>query len=61
MNLIKLDLLVVSFCSLAGALALIWNTDALSYGNFTWNATETLLVIVSLFAMREQTKIPWKL
>ena len=61
MNLVKLNLLVVSLCSLAGALLLIWNTDSLDYGSFTWNATETILIIVSVFTMKEQTKISWKL
>ena len=60
MNLVKLDLLAVSLCSLAGVLLLIWNTDSLSYGSFTWNAVESLLAIVSVFTMREQAKISWK-
>ena len=61
MNLVKLNLLVVSLCSLAGALLLIWNTDSLDYGSFIWNITETLFIIVSVFTMKEQTKISWKL
>jgi len=61
MNLIKLNLLVVSLSSLAGALLLIWNTNSLDYGSFTWNSVETLLIIVSVFTMKEQTKISWKL
>lgn len=61
MNLVKLNLLVVSLSSLAGALLLIWNTDSLDYGSFTWNSVETILIIVSVFAMKEQTKISWKL
>ena len=61
MNLVKLNLLVVSLSSLAGALLLIWNTDSLDYGSFTWNITETLLIVVSVFTMKEQTKISWKL
>lgn len=61
MNLVKLNLLVMSLSSLAGALLLIWNTDSLDYGSFTWNVTETVLVIVSVFTMKEQTKISWKL
>ena len=61
MNLVKLNLLVVSLSSLAGALLLIWNTDSLDYGSFTWNSVETLLIIVSVFTMKEQTKISWKL
>ena len=61
MNLVKLNLLVVSLCSLAGALLLIWNTDSLDYGSFTWNLVETILIIVSVFTMKEQTKISWKL
>ena len=61
MNLVKLNLLVLSLCSLAGALLLIWNTNSLDYGSFTWNITETLLIIVSVFTMKEQTKISWKL
>lgn len=61
MNLVKLNLLVVSLSSLAGALLLIWNTDSLDYGSFTWNLVETLLIIVSVFTMKEQTKISWKL
>ncbi len=61
MNLIKLELLIVSFCSLAGALLLIWNTDSLDYGSFKWNFIETVLIIVSVFTMKEQTKISWKL
>ena len=60
MNLVKLNLLVVSLSSLAGALLLIWNTDSLDYGSFTWNSVETLLIIVSVFTMREQAKISWK-
>ena len=61
MNLVKLNLLVVSLSSLVGALLLIWNTDSLDYGSFTWNATETIFIIVSVFTMKEQTKISWKL
>lgn len=61
MNLVKLNLLVVSLSSLAGALLLIWNTNSLDYGSFTWNLVETLLIIVSVFTMKEQTKISWKL
>ena len=61
MNLVKLNLLVVSLCSLAGVLLLVWNTDSLSYESFTWNLVETILAIVAVFAMREQTKISWKL
>ena len=61
MNLVKLNLLVVSLSSLAGALLLIWNTNSLDYGSFTWNSVETLLIIVSVFTMKEQTKISWKL
>ena len=61
MNLVKLNLLVVSLSSLVGALLLIWNTDSLDYGSFTWNSVETLLIIVSVFTMKEQTKISWKL
>ena len=61
MNLVKLNLLVVSLSSLAGALLLIWNTNSLNYGSFTWNLVETLLIIVSVFTMKEQTKISWKL
>mgnify|MGYP007022097364 CR=1 FL=1 len=61
MNLVKLNLLVVSLSSLAGALLLIWNTDSLNYGSFIWNSVETLLIIVSVFTMKEQTKISWKL
>lgn len=61
MNLVKLNLLVVSLSSLAGALLLIWNTNSLHYRSFTWNLVETLLIIVSVFTMKEQTKISWKL
>ena len=61
MNLVKLNLLVVSLSSLVGALLLIWNTNSLDYGSFTWNLVETLLIIVSVFTMKEQTKISWKL
>ena len=61
MNLVKLNLLVLSLCSLAGALLLIWNTNSLDYGSFTWNLVETLLIIVSVFTMKKQTKISWKL
>ena len=57
MNLVKLNLLIVSLCSLAGALLLIWNTNSLGYGSFTWNITETVLIIVSVFTMKQQTKI----
>lgn len=60
MNLVKLNLLVVSLCSLAGVLLLVWNTDSLSYGSFTWNLVETILAIVAVFTMREQTKISWR-
>ena len=60
MNLVKLDLLVVSLCSLAGVLLLVWSTDSLSYGSFTWNLVESILAIVAVFAMREQAKISWK-
>ncbi len=61
MNTIKLILLAQSVSALLCLLLLIWNESEVSCGTTTLRLFETMFAIVSVFAMKEQTKISWKL
>ena len=61
MKLVKVNLLVVSVSALLCLLLLIWNESEVSCGTTTLRLFETMFAIVSVYAMREQAKISWKL
>ena len=61
MNAIKLLLLAQSVSALLCLLLLIWNESEVSCGTTTLRLFETMFAIVSVYTMREQAKISWKL
>ena len=61
MNAVKLLLLVQSVSALLCLLLLIWNESEVSCGTTTLRLFETMFAIVSVYTMREQAKISWKL
>ena len=61
MKLVKLNLLATSVSALLCLLLLIWNESEVSCGTTTLRLFETMFAIVSVYAMREQAKISWKL
>lgn len=60
MKLIKLNLAVVSFSSLALLLLLVWNEQNVTCGTFTCHLFETMFAVVSLFSAIECVKIKVK-
>ena len=60
MNAVKLLLLAQSVSALLCLLLLIWNESLVSCGTTTLRLFETMFAIVSVYTMREQTKMPWK-
>lgn len=61
MNALKLLLLASSVSALLCLLLLIWNESEVSCGTTTLRLFETMFAIVSVYTMREQAKISWKL
>ena len=61
MNTVKLLLLVQSVSALLCLLLLIWNESEVSCSTTTLRLFETMFAIVSIYTMREQAKISWKL
>lgn len=61
MNAVKLLLLAQSVSALLCLLLLIWNESSVSCGTTTLRLFETMFAIVSVYTMREQAKISWKL
>lgn len=61
MNAVKLFLLSQSVTALLCLLLLIWNESEVSCGTTTLRLSETMFAIVSVYTMREQAKISWKL
>jgi hypothetical protein len=61
MNAVKLLLLAQSVSALLCLLLLIWNESEVSCGTTTLRLFETMFAIVSVYTMREQAKIFWKL
>ena len=59
MNTVKLLLLSQSVTALLCLLLLIWNESEASCGTTTLRLFETMFAIVSIYTMREQTKISW--
>ena len=60
MNAVKLLLLAQSVSALLCLLLLIWNESSVSCGTTTLRLFETMFAIVSVYTMREQTKMSWK-
>lgn len=61
MNAVKLLLLGQSVSALLCLLLLIWNESEVSCDTTTLRLFETMFAIVSVYTMREQAKISWKL
>ena len=60
MNAVKLLLLAQSVSALLCLLLLIWNESLVSCDTTTLRLFETMFAIVSVYTMREQTKMSWK-
>lgn len=60
MQIIKLNLALVSYCSIIALILLLWNEDRLTCDIVTYKSIETILAITSLITGKEYYKINLK-